>query len=570
MKKLINDPNHVTREMLEGLVAINPTLALLNDDTVVVRSDLTEWRKKARVALVSGGGAGHEPAHAGYVGEGMLTAAVSGEVFTSPSTDAVLSAIRACATPAGVLLIIKNYTGDRLNFGLAAELARAEGIPVEMVIVADDAASERTPGQANNRRGIAGTVFVHKVAGAAAAAGATLSEVKAEAARAAEAVRTMGVALSACTVPAVGSPGFELADNEIEFGLGIHGERGVRRASLLSADEIATQLVQRLIEDSATAAGDDVVLLVNGLGATPLMELAIIARAAVRELHAKNIRVQRAWCGTFLSAIDMAGCSISIMPVDAERLARLDASTAAPAWVKTPPSPVSPTPARIQTPAPADSTAASGQTNGIKDPLLDSTLRSIVMALLEAEAKLTAMDQAVGDGDLGISMSRAARAILENLDTLSAQPVATALMSLSNIMRRVIAGSSGPFYAVGLGRAAARLKSGDGSPRAWAAAFDGACDAISELGGAKPGDRTMLDALYPAAAAFRKVVEQGRPWKEAVTSAASAAEQGVQKTAQMIPQRGRSVYIGERALGSPDPGAEAVAVWLRGIAGQTA
>ncbi|HEY0339933.1 MAG TPA: dihydroxyacetone kinase family protein, partial [Steroidobacteraceae bacterium] len=470
MKKLINEPNHVTREMLEGLVAINPTLALLNDELVVIRGDVTEWRKKGRVALVSGGGAGHEPAHAGYVGEGMLTAAVSGEVFTSPSTDAVLSAIRACATPAGVLLIIKNYTGDRLNFGLAAELARAEGIPVEMVIVADDAAFERTAGQVNNRRGIAGTVFVHKVAGAAAAAGATLAEVKAEAARAAEAVRTMGVALSACTVPAVGTPGFQLADNEIEFGLGIHGERGVHRGSLVSADEIAAQLVKRLVEDSAPAAGDSVVLLVNGLGATPLMELAIVARAALRELYGRKLRVQRAWCGTFLSAIDMAGCSISIMPVDAERLARLDASTAAPAWVKTPAVEVSATPARVTSLAPADS-AIAAQANGTKDSVLEAALRRIATALLEAEAKLTALDQAVGDGDLGISMSRAARAILDNLDALSKQPVAAALMSLSHIMRRVIAGSSGPFYAVGLGRAAARLKLGDGSPRAWAVAF---------------------------------------------------------------------------------------------------
>jgi ATP-dependent dihydroxyacetone kinase len=566
MKKLINEPTQVTREMLEGFVAINPTLALLNDDPVVVRSDLDEWRKRGCVALISGGGAGHEPAHAGYVGEGMLTAAVSGEVFTSPSTDAVLSAIRACATPAGVLLIIKNYTGDRLNFGLAAELARAEGLPVEVVIVADDAAFERAPGQANNRRGIAGTVFVHKVAGAAAATGATLTQVKAEATRAAEAVRTMGVALSACTVPAVGSPGFELAENEIEFGLGIHGERGVRRASLVSADEIATQLVGRLIEDSALAPGDSVVLLVNGLGATPLMELAIVARAALRQIHARNLRVERAWCGTFLSAIDMAGCSISIMPVDAERLSRLDASTTAPAWVKAPPMAVSPTPIRIRSSAPADSTVAE-PTNGTKDPVLQGALRRVAKALLEAEAKLTALDQAVGDGDLGISMSRAARAILENLDALSVQPVAAALMSLSNILRRVIAGSSGPFYAVGLGRAAARLKTGDGSPRAWAVAFEAACEAISELGGAKSGDRTMLDALYPAAAAFRQAVERDTPWIEAIQSAASAAEEGVRKTSQMIPRRGRSAYIGERALGAPDPGAEAVAVWLRGIAG---
>jgi dihydroxyacetone kinase len=328
-------------------------------------------------------------------------------------------------------------------------------------------------------------------------------------------------------------------------------------------------LVERLVEDCALPAGDDIVLLVNGLGATPLMELAIVARAAIRELHSRNLHVQRAWCGTFLSAIDMAGCSISIMPVDAERLARLDASTTAPAWVRTPPMPVSPTPARIESAAPADSAATLQAADGKKDPVLEASLRRVAMALLEAETKLTALDQAVGDGDLGISMSRAAHAILENLDTLSGQPVATALMSLSSIVRRVIAGSSGPFYAVGLGRAAARLKQGDGSPRAWATAFEGACDAISELGGAKAGDRTMLDALYPAAAAFRQVIEQGKSWMDAVTAAASAAEQGVQRTAQMVPRRGRSAYIGERALGFPDPGAEAIAVWLRGIAGLT-
>jgi triose/dihydroxyacetone kinase / FAD-AMP lyase (cyclizing) len=569
MKKLINDPNRVTREMLEGVVAINPALAMLNDDTVVVRSDLAQWRKKGYVAIISGGGAGHEPAHAGYVGEGMLTAAVSGEVFTSPSTDAVLSAIRACATSAGVLLIIKNYTGDRLNFGLAAELARAEGIPTDVVIVADDAAFEQKDGEVNNRRGIAGTVLVHKVAGAAAAAGLTLEEVKVEASRAAYAVRTMGVGLSACTVPAVGSPGFELAENEIEFGLGIHGERGVRRGSLVPADEIAAQLVNRLIEDSASAAGSSVVLLVNNLGATPLMELAIVARAALHELRARNVRVERVWCGTFLSAIDMAGCSISIMPVDALRLTRLDAGTAAPGWTKAPEMPANPEPARIRSQAASVDALSSAQTDGAKDPMLRGKLQQVATALLAAETKLTALDQAVGDGDLGISMSRAAHAIQDNLDTLSAQPVATALMSLSNIMRRVIAGSSGPFYAVGLGRAAARLKAGDGSLLAWAAAFDGACDAISELGGANPGDRTMLDALYPAAAAFRKAAERGAPWIEAVDEAVSAAEQGARETAHLLPRRGRSVYIGERALGSPDPGAEAVAVWLAAITGRS-
>jgi dihydroxyacetone kinase len=560
MKKLINNPKQVTREMLEGLVAITPTLALLNDDTVIVRSDLAEWRKKGQVGIISGGGAGHEPAHAGYVGEGMLTSAVSGEVFTSPSTDAVLSAIRACATPAGVLLIIKNYTGDRLNFGLAAELARVEGIAVEMVIVADDAAFEAR----SNRRGIAGTVFVHKVAGAAAAAGLSLQDVKAEALRAAEAVRTMGVALAPCTVPAVGSPGFTLAENEIELGLGIHGERGVRRASLMSADEIVTQIVTRLVDDLAPEQRGAVALLVNNLGATPLMELAIVSRAALRELRVRGLRVERVWCGTFLSAIDMAGCSISIMPVDAGRLARLDAPTAAPGWVAVPKTPPLPTPAHITTQAPTTTAAVTTTTTG-GSPMLKAALGRIASALLAAEAQLTKLDQIVGDGDLGISMSRAAGAIQENLDVLGAQPTALALTTLSNIMRRVIAGSSGPFYAIGLGRAASHLKDAAPNPLAWAAAFDGACNAISELGGAKIGDRTMLDALYPAAAAFRKALEQGAEWNAAAAAAATAAEHGAHETAKLIPRKGRSAYIGERALGSPDPGAEAAAVWLRAI-----
>jgi dihydroxyacetone kinase len=558
MKKLINEPTRVTREMLDGMVAMNPTLALLDDETVVVRSDIEQWRTRGQVGLISGGGAGHEPAHAGYVGEGMLTAAVSGEVFTSPSTDAVLAAIRTCASAAGVLLIIKNYTGDKLNFGLAAELARAEGIAVEVVIVADDAAFEQ--GAVNNRRGIAGTVFVHKVAGAAAAAGLDLARVKEEASRAAMAVRTMGVALSACTVPAVGSPGFELPDTEIELGLGIHGERGVRRSPLVPADQIAAQLIDRLVTDSGLTSGGRVVVLVNNLGVTPLMELNIIARAALGELRKRKIGVERVWCGTFLSAIDMAGCSISVLPVDAALLSRLDAPTSAPAWVAAPAMPDFPTPIRIHARAPV--AVAEAVSGGVRNAELEAVLQRIASALLRAEETLTAMDQAVGDGDLGISMSRAAHAIEENLTTLSHLTPPAALMSLSNILRRQIAGSSGPFYAVGLGRAAACLKRGEG----WAEAFDAACAAISELGGASVGDRTMLDALVPAAAAFRLSLGRGQPWLAAVGAAAEAAQQGARATAKLVARRGRSVYLGDRVLGAPDPGAEAVAVWLKGIA----
>src|SRR6185503_13661558 len=228
MKKLINSPRTLVREMLEGLADLHPGLAILDSDNVILRADLPAAQQRP-VALLSGGGSGHEPAHAGYVGEGMLTAAVAGEVFTSPSVDSVLAAIRASAGPAGAVLIVKNYTGDRLNFGLAAELARAGGIAVEQVVVADDVALSGVVAD-ERRRGIAGTVLVHKIAGAAAAAGRSLADVAQLARDAAADLGTMGVALGACTVPAAGKPGFALAAGEIELGLGIHGEAGVERA----------------------------------------------------------------------------------------------------------------------------------------------------------------------------------------------------------------------------------------------------------------------------------------------------------------------------------------------------
>jgi dihydroxyacetone kinase len=570
MKKLINDPSRVVLEMQEGLVAVNPSLALLNDETVIVRSDLKAWREETRVAVISGGGAGHEPAHAGYVGQGMLTAAVSGDVFTSPSVDSILATIQACATSAGVLLVVKNYTGDRLNFGLAGDLARAEGIPVEMVVVADDASFERSDERFGGRRGLAGTVLVHKVIGAAAAAGLSLQDVKGEGDRAAAAVATMGVALSGCTVPAAGTPGFDLPAHEMEFGLGIHGERGIRRCVLAPADEIASQLTSRLVQDLALGAADRAVLMVNNLGGTPLMELAIMARRALRELQEMGVNVERAWCGTFLTAIDMVGCSFSIMKVDSERLARLDAPTSASAWLAIPAATISRAITRVTLPTMGGLREAKSPLGAPRSRFQRAALHSVALALLAAEPRLTALDQAVGDGDLGISMSRAARAIVENLDRLSAEPMAEALTSLSHILRRVIAGSSGPFYAAGLGRAAATLKQTESSLSVWAAAFESACDAIAELGGAARGDRTMLDALCPAAAAFRNSVELGASWIEAVTAAAVAAEQGAHETAQLMPRYGRSRYLGERALGSPDPGAEAAAVWLRAISATAA
>ncbi len=331
MKKLINAVDDVVPQMLEGLVAGDPGLVLLEGQTVVLRADHADLAAGGRVAIVSGGGAGHEPAHGGYVGEGMLTGAVVGDVFTSPSVDAVLAAVRAVAGEAGVLLVVKNYTGDRLNFGLAAEIVRAEGVEVEMVVVGDDVALA-ADGQHAGRRGIAGTVLVHKAAGAAAARGDDLAGVAAVARRVADGVRSMGVALGACTVPAVGHPGFELGEDEVEWGLGIHGESGVERGSLVGADEVAERLVAAIADDLSLSSGRRVAVLVNNLGTTPPSELDVVARGVLGALRQRGAEVERLWVGTFLTALDMPGCSVSVLEVDDELVELLDAPTTTTAW----------------------------------------------------------------------------------------------------------------------------------------------------------------------------------------------------------------------------------------------
>jgi dihydroxyacetone kinase len=563
MKKLINDISNVVPDMLDGLAAFNPGLTLLQDSTIIVRADAQAAAARGEVALISGGGSGHEPAHGGYVGPGMLSAAVAGEVFTSPSTDAVLDAIRSVAGPAGVLLIVKNYTGDRFNFGLAAEIARAEGIAVEMAIVADDVALSAHGAHAG-RRGLAGTVFVHKIAGAAAAEGLPLNDVANAARMAAKSLGTMGVALTPCTVPAAGKPGFTLADDEIEWGLGIHGEPGVERGALEPADAIVERLLAKIIDDLSVKAGDRVALLVNNLGGTPSSELSIVAGSALRALASRHINVERAWSGTFLSALEMAGVSLTLMRVDSQRLAWLDAPATTTAWPassgrvaqvalkQAPAAPVAPSGARLS-----------------RESALRRVIDSVCARLLEAEPLLTEMDQRVGDGDLGISMSRAARSILQEIDSYPSETSpGDVLRTMSATIRRVVGGTSGPLYAVMLLRAAAVLgQSREPTAKDWSAAFSAAVDGVMELGGAHPGDRTMVDALQPAAHALQSALNAGisTTMDDALKAAADAATQGAASTASMSPRLGRSSYVGDRALGFVDPGAHAVALWLAAI-----
>ncbi len=560
MRKLINDPHGVVLEMLEGLVDLQPGLALLGGENVVIRSDLPAPAARP-VAVISGGGSGHEPAHAGYVGEGMLSAAIAGDVFTSPSVDAILAAIRAVSGPAGALLIVKNYTGDRLNFGLAAELATADGIPCRVVVVADDVALHDTV-EATRRRGIAGTVLVHKVAGAAASAGLSLDDVAAEAAAAAAAVGTMGVALGACTVPAIGRPGFELADSEMELGLGIHGEPGVRRVPVEPADAVVDTIVATIVTVMRPGS-ERIALLVNGLGGTPPMELAIVARRALAALRERGFRVERAWAGNFMTALEMPGCSLSVMTVDDARLVRLDAATGAPSWPGS--GRVPERRAVMLSTATAAPVASTAPQRGNAGSLVRRAALAAAAAFERDERVLTELDARAGDGDLGISMTRGAAALRAIADEAWSHD-AGALTAMANALRRAIAGSSGPFYAVALLRAAGELGDGPATPVTWARAFASAVASVAELGGARRGDRTMLDALEPASEAFSAALQEGVAALEAWQRAIKAAEDGTAATAGMRARLGRAAYLGERAIGSPDAGATAVLVWMRAVA----
>lgn len=567
MKKLVNDPLLVVEEMIEGLLLADRRLTRIAGENVVLRRDHRALADSGKVALISGGGAGHEPAHAGYVGEGMLTAAVVGAVFTSPSVDAVLAAIRAVAGPAGVLLIIKNYTGDRLNFGLAAEIARADGIAVEIVVVRDDIALD-DDGGAVGRRGIAGTVLVHKVAGAAAEAGLSLAEVKAEAEAACAGLFSMGLGLGACIVPAAGKRGFELGEDEVEYGLGIHGESGALRGPIAAADEMLDRLLDKLIRRGGVAASERVAVLVNNLGGTAVQELSIVARHALQRLGKAGVTAEAALVGSFLTALEMPGISVSLLKLDDLRLQRLLAPSAAGAWV--PPSLPAASLHSVAVPEEAAPEGAAGQAWSVPGhgKRFESAILAVAAALREVEPKLTELDSVVGDGDIGISLARGARAVEELLPSLDMDRPAAALRDLSANLRKVLGGTSGPLYAVFVLRAATRLAEArdPGDPTAWAAAFRAGCDAMQALGGAKAGDRTMLDALLPAAQAIEQAAGEGRDVSAILRAAIEAADAGVEATKDMRPRLGRSAYVGERALGNPDPGAYAVSVWLKAIA----
>lgn len=326
MKKIINDPGQIVSEMLMGLEISDPSLKYLPGSEVIARRK----PNKNKVALIAGGGSGHEPAHAGYVGTGMLDAAVSGHIFSSPSPDRIISAIHEVGGEKGVLLVIKNYSGDIMNFGMAMEMAELEGYRILSVITKDDVAVPDST-YSTGRRGIAGTVFVHKIAGAAAEAGKSLEEVRDVAQKVIDNTRSMGMAMTPCILPSVGKAGFSLAEDEIEIGMGIHGEPGLERTGVKTAKELAVILCSRILEDM-DFNGAVVAVMINGFCGTPLMELYILTSEVDAYLKMNGVAPARWYVGNYMTSLEMSGCSVTLLKLDDELKTYLDAAADAPAW----------------------------------------------------------------------------------------------------------------------------------------------------------------------------------------------------------------------------------------------
>lgn len=320
MKKIINDPENIINQMLKGLYKANQDKVKINEDMkIIYRKDLPI---KGKVGLISGGGSGHEPAHAGYVGDGMLDCAICGEIFTSPTPDQVLEAIKLADSGQGVFMVIKNYTGDVMNFEMAKDMAEMDGINVDYIIVNDDVAVEDST-YTSGRRGIAGTIFVHKVLGAMAREGKSLEEIKAMAEKIVKNIKSMGMATKACINPISGKESFDLSEEDMEIGVGIHGEPGVKQEKVKSADEISKELLNRILDDYEDKNGD-FALMVNGMGQTTEMELFIVNNFVNDYLSDKNINIKKTFLGNYMTSMDMAGFSLTLFKVDDEILKYLE------------------------------------------------------------------------------------------------------------------------------------------------------------------------------------------------------------------------------------------------------
>lgn len=572
MKKLINHPENLVVDMCKGFVLAHPELAFTESHKIISRKE-----KHNNVALISGGGSGHEPAHAGFVGQGMLDAAVCGDVFASPSQIQVYKALQHVATDKGVLMIIKNYSGDMMNFQNGAALATEDGIKVDYVKVADDIAvkdSLYTVG----RRGVAGTIFVHKIAGAAASKGLELGEVKTVAQKAADNVISLGFAYSSCTVPAKGTPTFTLADDEMEYGVGIHGEPGIRREKILPAKELAQRMVDDLFLDRPDMK--EVAVLINGFGSIPMQELYLFDHDVCAHLAHKGIKIYRTFVGNYMTSIDMNGASISLLELDDELKTYLDAEANTPAF-KLDGSPalaiefaIKDTATQHQGNSEVETAAEHAEIQNEQFTIENMRYVVDVMAacIIKNEVPFCELDAHAGDGDFGMSVAKGFKQLKKEWQSLiQAQQMDEFLLNSSMIIMEHCGGASGPIWGSAF-RAASKAIQGKTtlSVADFADMLQAAVKGIQTTGersfgrGAVVGDKTLIDALVPCADSWSANTDKS--FKENFILGAQAAVQGAESTKEIVARMGRAGTVGDRSLGYPDAGAYGLGVIFTDIA----
>ncbi|KAI8054085.1 Dak1 domain-containing protein [Syncephalis plumigaleata] len=570
-KHIMNQRETMVDDAIYGYVKAHPHLQLIKEHKIVICKNIESIREK-QVTIITGGGAGHEPTVIGYVGAGMLSAGVSGNLFASPSPRQILAAIRMCKSPHGTLMIVKNYTGDVLSFGLARERAAAEGIKVEMVVVGDDCAVGKKKGGLVGRRGLAGAILVHKIAGALAARGESLDVILKTVQEVGLNLSTIGVALEPCYVPGADSSNIrQLNLNEIELGMGIHGEPGCEVVPILPSRQLADRMLTMVTateESDADRAfvpwskecNDDVVVLVNNLGGTSVLELSSFTKDVVELVEKRGFSVKRIYSGSIITSLNTPGTSITLLRLsDSSRLLDLlDAPSEATAW---------PRHSSYNNDVFRHSTDVEGHGKSCdhhqvqKNSTIEAAVRSACEAVICAEPEITRLDTITGDGDCGDTLKTGANAILSALDanSLPTTPLHKFAMGVADILEDSMGGTSGALYCIFFNALATHFtSSNDSDTTTWQNGVAVALNQLQRYTRARKGDRTMLDALVPFVDAFSKGVTFAK--------AVETARHGMEATKNMEAKFGRASYVGSvEHSETADAGAYGVFSILEGI-----
>ena len=582
MQRILNNPDNIVDEMLAGFVKCHSDIVkhvVTSEDNprgVIAAADAP---RAGKVGVVTGGGSGHKPAFIGYVGKNMCDAAAVGEICSSPTALAFLEAFRAANGGQGVACLYGNYSGDNMNVKMAVKMAAKEGLEVKTVVANDDVASAPKD-QRDKRRGVAGEIFMWKCGGAKAAQGASLDEVIATAQKAIDNCRSVGIGLTPCTLPAVGHPNFEIKDGTMEVGIGHHGEPGIEVCALETAAQMAQRMVDVVVPDYPFQSGDEVACLVSGLGATPVMELYVLYDEIEKILAAKGIKVYRSYVGNYFTSLDMMGATLTLMKLDDELKSLVDVEvytmgmkqgnlgqaaatqTFAAGAVQAASSPAAGAVAH------AAGKKASRETHGavVKNANGRDILLAMVKGIQDNEQYLGDVDGLIGDGDHGMNMNKGFTLYEEELGD-KATSLTDGLYDLGNVLFNKIGGSMGPIYGTVLQAMSEKAEGQDAIDLTiFGEMLEAGLEGLYGIVGARPGDKTLVDTLYPACEAVKKAAAEGKDFAAALDEMKAAAEAGKDSTVDLVAKFGRASRLGERSRGVLDAGATSCCIILQAMA----